>query len=249
MRIKKLTKCRDIVPLSEVLAWCKRQRRHAPEGTPRHATYVLLIETLEHLRHERDVEDIPTTRLEKLTARARTICGWVTPRLSTTPPPGTHVPADHKFCPKCRCVKPTDAFLRRVTDRQRQVFGWNNKRSIRWMLNPYCQQCRTNNIRRRHRRAMRVHLCSTPITALRVYLLRRLRFQPHPLPSHPAAINFYAERRRALELAIAALDHLTTDPPPRADWHSLLEDTDRRRLIDAYHLLLMQRLPGRSPRI
>ncbi len=252
MRLKSVLMGRDIVPLSEMLAWCKAQRRHASKGTPRHATYDLLVQTLEHLRHEQDVEQIPTPKFIRLCEKARTHAGWA--RTIPKPEPDAPLPPDHRMCPKCKGIQPDREFLMQATDGQRKVYGWHTKRNTRWVTNAYCRRCRTNRIKRDRRNQKYAYLRSHPLTALILTLRESCRLSRRHLRAacNLHAVNFYEAKTQALANAIDTLEHLLdTAPdapiPPVSDWTQLLKKDERQKLSQLHHTLLMQRLPGRSP--
>lgn len=254
MRLKSVLMGRDIVPLSEMLAWCKAQRRHASKGTPRHATYDLLVQTLEHLRHEQDVEQIPTPKFIRLCEKARTHAGWA--RTIPKPEPDAPLPPDHRMCPKCKGIQPDREFLMQATDGQRKVYGWHTKRNTRWVTNAYCRRCRTNRIKRDRRNQKYAYLRSHPLTALILTLRESCRLSRRHLRAacNLHAVNFYEAKTQALANAIDTLEHmLDTAPdapiPPVSDWIQLLKEDERQKLSQLHHTLLMQRLPGRSPTI
>jgi hypothetical protein len=254
VRIRKFIKNRDIVPLSEVLRWCKAQRRAAPENTPRHATYVLLIEVLEHLSHTRDITQIPAEKLVKLCAKACAHAGWSTKR--PRPVPTTPLPSGHRHCPKCLEIKPDVQFLQQATDRQRMVYGWHAKRTVRWVMSPYCKRCRTAAVKRRRRREKTKLLVQNPHMALVVILREKVKTTRRALSTATAATSpakdFYETKLRALSSAINTVEHLLdTSPdtplPHASDWTQLLEENHRQALLNVHHQIILQRLPGRSP--
>ena len=254
MRLKSVLMGRDIVPLSEMLAWCKAQRRHASKGTPRHATYDLLVQTLEHLRHEQDVEQIPAPKFIRLCEKARTHAGWA--RTIPKPEPDAPLPPDHRMCPKCKGIQPDREFLMQATDGQRKVYGWHTKRNTRWVTNAYCRRCRTNRIKRDRRNQKYAYLRSHPLTALILTLRESCRLSRRHLRAacNLHAVNFYEAKTQALANAIDTLEHmLDTVPdapiPATSDWIQLLKEDERQKLRQLHHTLLMQRLPGRSPTI
>ena len=256
MRLRSLLMGRDSVPVSELLAWFKAQRRHAAEGTPRHSAYALLIQTIEHLAHTRDLSTIPAHKLEKLCARARVECGWEQHR----PPPldaNLPLPPDHKQCTRCRLVKHAKEFRRRATDRERAHYGWSNKVSVRWVASAYCGQCRTARIKRERKKARAAALNTHPLYALSRRLANALKSTKHRLKAArtgTAVPDFYRERARCLNLAIGVVDeHINTGvslpEKTRSDWTLLLPEEDRKRLFDLYGEVLSQHLPGRTPAI
>ena len=254
MRLRQLIKNRDNVPLHEALRWCRAQRRNARETHPRHATYTLLIDTLEHLAHTKDITVLPTLKLEKLILKARTLAGWETAR--PRPIPTAPIPPDHRQCPKCRSVKPDDQFLQQATDKQREVYGWHNKKSTRWVRSPFCKQCRTNSIKRKRRQTKIVQIKQNPHYRLMLQLQekRKTTIRHERDAYNPHAREFYATKSHALTHAIAAVEHLldtspTTPLPPASDWTLLLEENHRQTLLTAYQTLILQHLPGRSPSI
>ena len=254
MRLRSILMGRDIVPLSEMLAWCKAQRLHATEGTPRHTTYHLLVQTLEHLRHTKDVDVLPTPKFIRLCEKARTHAGWskIRPKLTPT----IEMPPDHRMCPKCKRIQPDREFLMQATDGQRKVYGWHTKRTIRWVTNAYCKRCRSNRIKRDRRNEKENYLRTHPITALILTLKQSCRVSRRHLraASNLHAVNFYEAKTQALANAIDVLEHiLDTVPdapiPATSDWIQLLKEDERQKLRQLHHTLLMQRLPGRSPTI
>lgn len=254
MRIRHMIKNRDVVPLFEVLRWCRAQRRNARETHPRHATYTLLIDTLEHLAHTKDIVEISTPKLEKLILKARTLAGWETAR--PRPIPTAPIPPDHRQCPTCRQVKPDKEFLQQATDRQREVYGWRTKRSVRWVRSPFCKQCRTNSLKRKRRQAKTLELRKNPHYRLMLQLRekRKTTIRHERDAYNPHARAFYATKSHALTHAIQTVEHLldtspTTPLPPASDWTLLLEENHRQTLLTAYQTLILQHLPGRSPSI
>lgn len=252
MKLRYVVKGRDIVPLPEVLAWCKAQRRGAAEGTPRHATYTLLVQTLEQLAHAQDVTDIPALKLGRLATKAREISGWSTAR--PRPQPTEPVPDGYRHCPRCWATKPEKEFLIRATDKQRAAFNWGTRRAIRWLVNPYCQQCRTRNLQRQRRKTKLKELSAVPHLKLQVWLKQTIyatRKQAREATNHHAQ-TFYETKLQALHSAIKALNHLLdTDPstpiPSASDWTQLLKENQRQVLLDLHNTLILQHLPGRSP--
>lgn len=252
MKLHSFVMGRDTVPLFEVLRWCKHQRFGATEGTPRHATYTLLIQTLEHLGHAEDLTEIPAHKFERLALKARKLAGWETtrPKQAATQP----IPPDHRHCPKCDQIKPDKEFLQRATDRQREVYGWHNKRTVRWVASPYCKRCRTNAIKGKRRKEKTKLLVQSPHFKL-IYTLqqtRRSTLRSLSTATDPHAQTFYETKLQALHHAIQTLNHLLdTDPstpiPSASDWTRLLEENHRQTLLDLHNTLILQRLPGRSP--
>lgn len=252
MRIKLLLMGRETIPIHELIAWCKAQRRHATEGTPRYATYTLLIETLEHLSHVRDVMGVPAEKFERLCAKARATCGWVQHRVPP-PDPDLPVPPDHRQCLRCRQVKPNTQFQRRATDKERAAYGWNNKVSVRWVTNAYCKQCRTNRIKRERRRAKTALLKTEAHTSLQLKLADKIAHTKQKLRTGTSVPDFYRLRLACLKTARGALEtHINTGTPcdeALVDWTLLLPSQDRAQLFDAYQEVLEQHLPGRTPTI
>jgi len=255
MRLRSLLMGRDNVPVSELLAWFKTQLRQAAKGTPRHGAYALLIQTVDHLAHTRDLSVLPAHKIERLCARARVECGWEQhrpPSLDANLP----IPPDHRQCTRCRLIKPTKAFRRRATDRERAAFGWNNRVSVRWIASAYCQQCRTNRIRRERKKSREAALKTNPLYALRSRLANGMRNTQHKLRTArtgTAVPDFYRERVRCLKLAIQSLDDRINQGETldldNFDWTQLLPPQDRAQLFDAYQEVLSQHLPGRTPTI
>lgn len=252
MRLRHFVKNRDTVPLPETLRWCKAQRRNAQKNPSRHAAYTLLIDTLEHLAHTQDVAEIPTPKLEKLILKARNLAGWDTAR--PRPVPTVVVPPDHRHCPKCRQIKPDDQFLRQATDKQREVYGWRAKRSVRWVRSPICKQCRTNSLKRSRARAKTMELKRSPHYRLMLQLREKVKTAERcwrdAHNSH--AKEFYATKSQALAHAIKTVEHLLDHHPdkplpPVSEWTRLIKENHRQILLDLHHQLIMQRLPGRSP--
>jgi hypothetical protein len=256
VRIRHLIKNRDTVPLSEMLRWCKAQRRNAPQRGPRHTAYTLLIDTLEHLSHTRDITQIPTEKLAKLCDKACAHAGWSDKR--PRPLPTEPLPPDHRHCPKCREIKPDVQFLQQATDRQREAYGWRTKRSVRWVMSPYCKRCRTNTLKRRRRREKTKLLVQNPHMALVLTLRESVKTTRRALSTATAtashAKDFYETKLLALASAINTVEHLLdTSPdtplPHASDWTQLLEEDHRQVLLTLHHQLILQRLPGRSPRL
>ena len=254
MRLRSLLMGRDNVPVSELLAWFKAQRLHAKEGTPRHSTYALLIQTVDHLAHTRDLSTIPAHKLEKLCARARVECGWE-PHRPLPPDADLYIPPDHKQCTRCRVVKPTKEFQRRATDKERAHYGWSNRVSVRWVSGVYCKSCRTARIKRERKKARAAALNTHPLYALRARLTNAMNSTKHRLKAArtgTAVPDFYRERVRCLALALAEVearvDGGSNEPPPE-DWTQLLSPQDRTQLFAAYQEVLSQHLPGRTPAI
>lgn len=252
MKLRSVVKGRDIVPLSEVLAWCKAQRRGASEGTPRHATYTLLIQTLEQLSHTQDITDLPALKLGRLATKARELSGWSAARPRSQP--AEPVPDGHRYCPKCEATKPETEFFIRATDRQRAAFNWGTRRAVRWLLNPYCQTCRTRKLQRQRRKTKVKQMESVPHLKLQLWLKQTIyatRKQARAATNHHAQ-TFYETKLQALHHAVNALNHLLdTDPstpiPSASNWTLLLEEDHRQTLLHLHHQLILQRLPGRSP--
>lgn len=252
MRLRPLIKNRDVVPLSEMLAWCKRQRRNAPENHPRFAAYTLLIDTLEHLSHAQDVTLLPTPRLEKLAAKARKLAGWEKTKPKQNPPES--IPPGHRQCPKCRSVKLVGEFLQRATDKQRRIYGWHNKKSTRWVSNAYCKRCRTARIKRDRRKEKTRLLEQHPHYKLlrKLQQARRSTLRSLSTATDQHAQAFYTHRAAALIKVIQTVQHLldtspSTPIPTMSDWTQLLEENHRQTLLDLHHTLILQHLPGRSP--
>ena len=252
LRLRHMIKNRDTVPLSEAMTWCKAQRRGAAEGTPRHATYTLLIQTLEHIAHAHDVIDLPALKFRRLAAKARELSGWSAARPRSQPV--EPVPDGYRYCPRCEAAKPEKAFLIRATDRQRAAFNWGPRRAVRWLFNPYCQTCRTRKLQRQRRKTKVKQMEAVPHLKMQVWLKQAVyatRKQARAATNHHAQ-TFYETKLQALNRAMNALNHLLdTDPdkpiPSASDWTRLLEENHRQTLMHLHHQLIMQRLPGRSP--
>lgn len=126
--------------------------------------------------------------------------------------------------------------FQQATDKQREVYGWRTKRSVRWVRSPFCKQCRTNSLKRKRRQARTVEIKQNPHYRLMLQLQekRKTTIRHERDAYNPHAKEFYAKRAQALTRAIQTVEHLldtspTTPYPRRLTGRSYL-----RRTIDRH---------------
>lgn len=246
---------RETLATFEIVAWLKRRIASSPKPSRRHSTYTLMLQTIEHLAHERDLVTVPSYKIERLFARAKERTGWVRESPITKVPPSLNIPAGHKWCATCNRIKHMDLFKRQATAAERRVYNWKTPHTkVRWVYDNHCKACHENAVRRSRAAIRRRQAKDSVYTMLKAQLQRKIYASRRLAAKHSDAgfKAFYVEREWYLHRALAALEACVDDGRAlsedlKSDWTRLLTDDDRRQLHAMHQSLIEQRKPGRTP--
>jgi hypothetical protein len=242
MTLRTFIASRDELPALETFAWLKRRILQAAPASGPYETYTLMLKTLSHLAHERDLSAFPADKVWRLFEKARERVGWV--RTLPPPPVTPDTPPGHRCCPGCKEIKPTKKFNRLATVREREHYGWGGER--RTLTDNYCQACRVKRASRLRRGAKARVFKHDPYTRLKQLLERKIK------DTKRKEGEFYVLRLACLKQALLEVerrvdDGLEVSEECLSDWTLLLPEQQRECLFAAYQAVLEGRTAGRTP--
>ena len=246
MTLRKFLAYHEHLSTTETFAWLKRRILQAAPDSGPHATYTLMLQTLQHLAHERDLSSFPADKVWRLFEKARERVGWV--RTLPPPPVTPDTPPGHRCCAGCKKVQPKKFFNRLATAREREHYGWSGTR--RTLTDNYCQACRIKRTGRLRREAKARVFKHDPYTKIRKVLERKIKDTKRKNKEAPT--HFYTLRLACLKQALIEVERrvdggLVISEECLSDWTLLLPEQERDGLFAAYQAVLSGRRAGRTP--